>query len=144
MSATTRKITVGLARRLAAATYDLLLLLALWMLVTALFLPFNDGDAPAAGSPLFQLHRFVLLATAAAFYCGFWKFGGQTLGMRAWRFRVLRDDGEALKWRDCGVRLLASIAAVLPLGAGIWWALFDSRNRGWHDALSQTHLERVS
>lgn len=132
----------GLMRRLAAAAYDLLLLIALWMLVSALFLPLNEGNAPQPGTPLFSAHRLALLATTAAFYIGFWKFGGQTLGMRAWKLELIRDDGLPMTWLDCVRRLLASLVSILPAGAGFWWLLVDGENRTWHDRLSHTYVRK--
>lgn len=134
--------SVGLTRRLAAASYDLLLLIALWMLTSAMFLPLNDGNAPAPGTALFAVHRIALVVIAAAFYASFWKFGGQTLGMRAWKLELVRDDGAPLTWSDCVRRLLAAVVSILPAGAGFWWILLNAKNRAWHDSLSGTHLRK--
>ncbi len=49
------------------------------------------------------------------FFAYFWVHGGQTLGMRAWRFRLLRDDGEPLTTADAGRRLLWSTLVPAPL-----------------------------
>ena len=75
-----------------------------------------------------------------AFHIGFWKHGGQTLGMRAWKIKGLREDGAPLSVRDAAVRYLAAILSALPLGLGYLWSLFDPHRRAWHDRLSHTML----
>ncbi len=138
-----QQVPAGLPRRLAAALYDLLLLIALWMVVSALFLPLAGGNAPMPGSALVHWHRLALVLATAGFFIAFWKSGGQTLGMRAWGIKLVRADGKAATWRDCTVRFLAALLSLLPLGAGFWWAAFDTNKRAWHDLLSGTRLRRV-
>ncbi len=121
----------------------MLLLIALGMLVSALFLPFNDGAAPRPGSSLFYLHRASLSVVSLCFFLGFWKYGGQTLGMRAWRFEVVRDDGNRLEWTDCFKRLIFALISLLPAGLGFWWALVDRQQLAWHDRWSRTRLRRL-
>ena len=122
--------------------YDALLLVALWMVTTALFLPFTGGEAvQTAGSPLLTLtHRAALIGVLIAFYGLSWTIRGQTLGMAAWRLRVEREDGRLLSWADVLRRLGAALLSSLPLGAGWLAALVDPRRRTWHDRLSHTRV----
>lgn len=129
--------TSGLARRLAAICYDWFLLIALFAVVTALVLAIRGGSAVAPSTVWFQL---MLAAVGASFYGWFWTHGGQTLGMRAWRIRVVRDDGAPLTWRDAVLRLLAACLAALPAGLGFLWCLVDRDRRCWHDRLTHTYL----
>ena len=85
-----------------------------------------------------------LVAVAMVFFCSFWVHGGQTLGMRAWRIRVVCEDGSPLGWARAMARFAAGIAALLPLGLGLWWSAFDGRKRGWHDRLTRTRVVRAS
>ena len=128
-------------RRLAALGYDLLLLAALLFVFTLLVLAVRLGDAVPPGSWWFPL---CLLAVAMAFFCGFWVHGGQTVGMRAWRIRVMSDDGQPLKWPRAAARFCAGLAAALPAGLGLWWSVFDERQRGWHDRWTRTRVVRVA
>jgi uncharacterized RDD family membrane protein YckC len=77
------------------------------------------------------------------FYTWFWTHGGQTLGMRAWRIRVHRDDGAPLRWRDALLRFGAAWLAVLPVGWGYWSSLFDAEKRCWHDRITRTRVSEV-
>jgi uncharacterized RDD family membrane protein YckC len=130
----------GLLRRLAAVVYDGLLVLALWMVVTAAFLPFTGGEAVQASPVLRFVHRVALVAVTVGFFGVFWTRRGQTLGMASWRLQVERCDGGTLSWRDTVVRLGAAVLSWLPLGMGWWWALADGERRTWHDALSRTRV----
>jgi uncharacterized RDD family membrane protein YckC len=134
----------GLARRLAAMTYDGLLLAAVVMVAVAVTLPFSGGEAiadhPGVGRSLLQLW---ILVVAFGFYGGFWTHGGQTLGMKAWRMRVARRDGRALRWRDAALRFACAIPSIGLVGLGLWWMVFDPDHLALHDRLSRTVLVRT-
>ncbi len=136
MTPHTPPVPPGLLRRLAAMGYDALLLGAILILAGALVvLPL--GKAVATGSLGFQIF---LLAVIYGFFVGFWVFGGQTLGMRAWRLRVVREDGTALTLRDASLRFVAAGLSWACLGLGFLWVLLDPQQRAWHDRLSRTRL----
>jgi uncharacterized RDD family membrane protein YckC len=126
-----------LFRRLAAFCYDLLLLTALIFCFTLIVLTMRGGREIPPGSLWFEV---CLVAIAAAFFAGFWAHGGQTLGMRAWRIRVVADDGAPLDWPRALARFAAALVAALPAGLGLWWSAFDTRGRGWHDRWTQTRV----
>ena len=123
--------------------YDALLLLALWMIVTALFLPFTGGEALrwTTAPALFVLHKLAMAAVVVGFYGVFWTRQGHTLGMASWRLQLVRLDGARLTWADTLRRLGAAVLSWLPAGLGWWWCLVDTRKRTWHDVLSQTRVE---
>src|SRR3546814_21189759 len=89
-----------LLRRLIAAIYDSLLLLGLWM-VTVLI----DAVVRAlVGSARdWEMLRICLFVVGLGFFGWFWTHGGQTLGMRVWRVRVRRDNGDSLNWVSAAV-----------------------------------------
>jgi uncharacterized RDD family membrane protein YckC len=126
-------------RRFAAFCYDLLLLAALLFCFTLLVLLLRGGREIAPGTIWFEL---CLVVVAAVFFCGFWLKGGQTLGMRAWRIRVVAD-GAALTWQRALARFVAAAVSLLPAGLGLWWSLFDAEGRSWHDRWSRTRVVRV-
>jgi uncharacterized RDD family membrane protein YckC len=127
-------------RRLAALGYDLLLVTALVFCFTLLVLSVRRGVAVPPGSWWFPL---CLLGIAMAFFCGFWAHGGQTVGMRAWRIRVVRDDGGTLGWPRAAARFAAGLVAALPAGLGLWWSVVDDRKLGWHDRWTHTRVVRA-
>lgn len=128
-------------RRLAALCYDLLLLTALAASFTLLVLAVRLGVAVQPGTWWYELS---LLAIAMLFFCGFWVRGGQTLGMRAWRIRVVRVDGSALTWRQSVARFAAGLVAAAPAGLGLWWSFLDAERRGWHDRWTGTRVVRAA
>jgi uncharacterized RDD family membrane protein YckC len=132
----------GLLRRLGAMLYDGLLLLAVLMVATALFLPLTGGVAvDAAKNPFLELaYRTVLLLLIVGFFGLFWTRRGQTLGMASWRLRVEREDGGLLSWTDTLRRLGWALVSLLPFGLGFLWILVDPEHRAWHDRLSGTRV----
>jgi uncharacterized RDD family membrane protein YckC len=120
--------------------YDWLLLLALMLVATSLItLPL--GMPTGIGLVLFQSFIFILIP--AVFFIGFWLWGGQTLGMRSWRIRLVTDSGRTLDGPAAFRRLLGAMLSLLPCGLGFIWILFDPERLAWHDRLSRTRLVMV-
>jgi uncharacterized RDD family membrane protein YckC len=63
--------------------------------------------------------------------------------MRAWRIRVVTNDGGPVRWLRAGARFCAGLVALAPAGLGFWWAARDSRKRGWHDLWTGTRVVRA-
>lgn len=139
----TQALPCGLARRLAAVIYDGIVLIAVlfFAAIPPTVAVVSLADFVQEESAAFRLAMGVyLLLVAFAFYGGFWTHGGQTIGMRAWRVRVVRADGGPVRWRDAGIRFTAAILSWIALGAGFWSCLLDRERRSWHDRLSGTRL----
>lgn len=130
----------SLTRRLLAAAYDAVLVVALWLFATALLLPFTGGEAIEPGNAWYALY---LAGWALAFFAGFWLRGGQTLGMRAWRIRLVADGGGRPRWHQAILRFAVACLSWACLGLGYWWALLRRDRRTWHDLASGTRLEQV-
>jgi len=86
--------------------------------------------------------RIYLLLVAAAFHIWFWTHGGRTLGMQAWRLRLVTDRGEPVGLAAATLRYLVAILSLGLLGLGFWWSLVDPERRTWHDIASRTRLVR--
>ena len=125
----------GFLRRLAAILYDLLLLIAVLCVATALLLPLNAGEAFTARQFFFPLY---LLLVSFFFYAWFWTHGGQTLGLRAWKIKVLTLDRKPISWKQALLRFMVAIPSWGFCGLGFLWILFDKNQRSWHDHLSKT------
>lgn len=131
----------GLIRRLLAAAYDLLLVASIWLIAGFIALPFSGGKAIAPGETLFHaLYILYLYSVSFGFLGWFWTHGGQTLGMRAWRLRVLQYDGTAMTWRQALLRFLVAILSWSAFGLGFIWVLIDPQQRTWHDIASATKV----
>ena len=128
----------GLLRRLGAMAYDALLLLALLMLLSYPYVWLTGAVKP--GLLVKTLYQLYLLAISFFFYAGFWTHGGQTLGMRAWRLKVVRADGGPLGWVLALKRFALAWVSLLCLGLGFLWVIFDRDKLAWHDRWSETWL----
>lgn len=125
----------GLARRLAAMVYDLLLIVAIWMLLGFVAVALNRGEANE--TPLF--HSLLFMATFT-FFAFFWMRAGMTLGMQAWRLRVETQDGMSISLVQSLLRFLAAGASFVAFGLGYWWILFDREKRSWSDIASNSRV----
>lgn len=161
----------GLFRRLAAQTYDFLLVVALWFIGTFAMLPLTGGEAitPATQGGVAWLYRGWLLAIAFGYFGFCWVRGGQTLGLRAWRIRLQSADGSAVSWRGAALRFAGGMVAVSLAVAGAWqlarpgwtpsdavallmllpaianlaWIPFDGAGRSLQDLASAVQVVRV-
>jgi uncharacterized RDD family membrane protein YckC len=132
----------GVLRRFGAMLYDTLLVLALLFIVTALFLPFTQGEAitPGESGALERVYQATLLLATVLFFGVFWTRKGQTVGMLAWRLRVERNDGALLTWRDALLRLAGACVSLAALGFGYFWIWIDRDRLAWHDRWSGTRV----
>jgi uncharacterized RDD family membrane protein YckC len=85
------------------------------------------------------LQLYCLLAPLG-FFVGFWTHGGQTLGMRAWRIRLVTPQGGPVTTPQAIQRYFAAIFSWLIFGLGYLWIALDPAQRSWHDRLSGTRL----
>ena len=128
----------SLLKQLAAMLYDSFLIFAVLFAATAIALVFNHGEA-IESSPLFSLY---LVFTVFTFYAWFWHRSGQTLGMRAWKIRIVSEFGGNPSWGTGYLRLMFALISLLCFGLGYFWRLFKPYT--WHDRLSQTRIIDVS
>ena len=124
----------SLLRQLAAMIYDSLLIFAVLFFAATVALIFNQGEA-IESSILFSLFLLFIIMT---YYAWFWQKSGQTLGMSAWKIRIVTEAGETPGWRICYQRLACALLSMLCLGTGYWWRLFKPYT--WHDRLSHTRI----
>lgn len=122
--------------------YDGLLLAALWFITTAVILAASGGQLASTDRSLALLifQRICLVLITVLFFAGFWTHGGQTLGMRAWRLKLVNRGGSDITWKLSLLRLAAAIPSIGIFGLGLFWALFDPAHRALHDRLSGTDL----
>ena len=124
-------------RRLGAMTYDAFLLFALLMIAAIPVVMIAGANSTFFKSPLYTLYLFTI---CFVFYGWFWTHGGQTLGMRSWKIRVVRDDNLPLGWDSALLRFLMATISLMLFGLGFIWILFDRDNLAWHDQISRTHI----
>lgn len=125
--------------RIAAAIYDFFPLLALWMATGAASIAVTGGTLDYH----VWWYRLLLLAVTVGYFVLSWRYGGQTIGMRAWRLRVVGPDGVSPGWGASLLRFVAAQVSLAALAIGFLWCLFDRERRGWHDLASGTRVLRL-
>ena len=127
--------------RLLALVYDFFPVLALWFLTAGVFTAMH-GDA-VRGGWLGLLEFATLWAVSGAYATISWRRGGQTIGMRPWRMRVVAvDESGTAQWHCLCLRYAIGSASLLLAGAGFWWAWLDTDRLTWHDRFSGTRMLR--
>ena len=130
----------GLGRRLLIMFYDAVAVLALMMALTALLLLTPLREQTVMRDPL---PTAIMAATWFFYLARCWRQGGETLGMRAWRCKLVFADGKAPSWGACLLRFVVSLVSAAVLGLGFIWSLFDARRRTWHDMATHSQLLRL-
>ena len=129
----------GIPRRLGAFIYDLLLIMSLWMVTLWAWILINDGEA------IYGLFvQLVLLIEVIAFYVYCWIRTGQTLGMRAWKIKIVDVDGESPTLKQSIVRLIVTPVSWFVFGLGFVWFYYSATQQTWHDKLSCTFTVKLS
>lgn len=128
-------------RRVACAVYDTLIVIALFIFATAILMPFSGGAIqPPPYNILFDLY---LAFIGFGYFVLVWRRDGQTLGMRAWRLRVIASDGQRISVKAAIIRALTGFAGWLCLGLGWLWILIDQHGRAWQDIIGDSRLLQV-
>lgn len=117
--------------------YDGMLLFAVLFFATALLMVLTHGKAIHSGNYYYLAY---LLLISYGYFAWQWNHGGQTLGMRAWRVRLLGSDGLPPGWQSVSRRFALALVSWCAAGAGFLWALFDKRGLTFHDRFSNTEL----
>lgn len=143
-------------KRLLAMIYDTLVAVAVGMcaglvMLAALMILFGNGVLSLQGfetpSDLIQSswqYKLIIQiwvgAWVAGFFLWFWKKGGQTLGMRAWRLRIFSTVDKPMTWPRLILRLISSFG-----GLGTLLVLFDIKNKqSLQDRIAQTEVVKLS
>jgi uncharacterized RDD family membrane protein YckC len=130
--------STGLLRRMAAISYDALLVAALLFLATVPFIAMRGGEPVEIGDN--SAYRIVLVLIIYAFFVGFWTRYGRTLGMQSWGLQLETIDGGKPTFATANTRFIAAIISWAPFGFGFLWQLWDRDKLAWHDRISGTRL----
>ena len=153
----------SLWRRLAAMVYDSLLIFSILIVVGITTLPFTNGLGVSRDNIVIRLYIFSALFV---FLGWFWTHGGQTLGMRAWKIKLVQADGSPVSWPLALIYFLVSLPMwgflifVIAVNAGmipapaflahtphwllyslalIWFAI-DHLPRNWRELIARVRM----
>lgn len=131
----------ALWRHLLAMVYDTFLVAPLFManafVWVTLFGPTDDASKATVPGWLMQITSFIIVVV---FFTLFWRKSGQTLGMQAWRIKLVDSSGQTPSIRQCVLRCAVALISFIPFGLGFWWSLIDPSGLCWHDRASGTQL----
>ena len=122
--------------RLMAMIYDTLVLIGIWVF-TVVILVTVAGDA-VIGAWV----QSVLFVECFAFFAFFWLKRGQTVGMLAWRLRIVNDDGRMVTIRQVLLRFIGALFGIVCVFFGYFWIWIDTEKRSWSDLLSNSRVIR--
>ncbi|GAB3334533.1 RDD family protein [Marilutibacter aestuarii] len=134
--------------RLLALFYDVWPVLALWMLASAVFTVgyYLAGHGARENIAPFSALQWLLWGVcwglSGLYAVVSWRRGGQTLGMRPWRLRLVSAGGGPTDPRALWRRYAVGSLSLLAGGLGFWWAWFDRDRLTWHDRASGTRVVR--
>lgn len=123
---------VSIIKHLGAILYDSFLVLSLVFVANLILVPILGETS---GSVLFFT---VTLPITYLYFSLSWVKGGQTLGMKAWRFHLRTLKGDKLSHKHALLRFFGAFAVlVIP---GILYKAIDQNNLSLQDKVSQTIL----
>lgn len=130
----------SMIKRLATSIYELLLLIAIWLIAAGLFIALF-GDA-TVGIKRFLLQLFLWTMTGVYFvWC--WKKSGQTLAMKTWKIQLVSRGGQPLTYQQLILRYTFASLGLLAAGAGFLWMIFDREDLFLHDRLTGCRIVNV-
>ena len=128
-----------LLRLLAVAIYESLILVAIWVLGTAVFLSING----VSGSEMSRWSlRIFLWALSGFYFVWCWIKSGQTLAAQTWKVKLVNAQSAPLSLNHAILRYVLATVSLLVFGLGFLWAVFDKDHLFFHDRLLNTHFER--
>jgi uncharacterized RDD family membrane protein YckC len=126
----------NILRRLGAICYDSLVAFAILFFATAFALLANKGESLQPHQSLFLGYLIII---AGLYFVWSWQ-KGQSLGMLAWKLKVVDKQGQSINLTRAWVRYLLSLLGTYCLGITFVWCLFDPNNQTLHDRLSGSML----
>ena len=137
MNTTPSPLSASLLKRFAACVYELLLLIAIWLVCAFGFVMFF-GNADSAGKRLCL--QFILWLVAGAYFVWCWHKSGQTLAAQTWKIKLVNAQNETLSIKQAVLRYGLASASLLAAGVGFLWAFVDKEQLFLHDKLLNTKL----
>ena len=133
--------SASLARRFAACVYELLLLVAIWLLCSGLFVMlFGNADTTSKRLSL----QLILWFVAGVYFVWCWHKSGQTLAAQTWKIKLVNAQNETLSIKQAQFRYALASTSLLALGLGFIWAFVDKEQLFLHDRLLKMRLIQLA
>lgn len=124
-------------RLFASCVYELLLLFALWMLCTWVFVRLF-GDSTHDEKRYFL--QFALWLITGIYFIWCWTKTGQTLAAKTWKIKLVNQKNTSLDTKQALIRYALASALILACGLGFIWFLVDKEGLFLHDRLLKTRF----
>ncbi len=125
-------------KHVAAFIYDVFPVIGILIVTSGLTLILRTGNEVQAHTWWFQA---LVLCEIALYYIYFWKVGGQTIGMKAWKIHIKPNDKsqQQLSWKQACLRFVIGIFSTAFFGLGLFWKYFSNEGKSWMDLVSDSH-----
>lgn len=132
-------------RIIGSVIYDTLISLGILMIMgfIAVFIHFlitGEESISANNNWAFQVY---LLISILCYFFYFWKKSGQTVGMKAWKLKLISTRPTEITFAQLAVRVIVAVPAYGFLLLGVLWQYADKRQLNWHDIASHTKLIHI-
>ena len=129
----------GFFKRVFSLIYDSLAVIGIMLSLSLLLVLINGGSTEE--NKFASLIQFLIITfSGPCFYTYFWLANnGQTLGMQAWKIKLICEEKE-LSVKLCLFRCLISVISLLILGIGYFLILFHRENKSLSDLLTSTQI----
>lgn len=123
-----------IVKRILAFVYDAFIAASLLMIGTYALLPFTHGQAIPSGTYWYQAYLLLLLFI---YWGGFWYWRQQTIGMIAWKIKIISLDNNYLKFWQIVVRFFCGLIFFL---FGLLFCFFSKKKQAFYDLLAKTTI----
>lgn len=127
----------SLFRYLAVIIYDMFLLFGLLLFITVIASFLNNGNPPSSDN---LVYRLFLLASIIFFYHYSWRKSGQTLGMKAWKVKLVTLDNKPISFGQSILRMTLGLANIVTICLGYFWKYTNTSRLTLMDVFSKTKL----
>ena len=131
------KSNVSFFRRIGSISYDLFLVFSFVFFIAGIIILINNKE-PITNPFFFFL---VTLPVIFSYFSISWVKGKQTLGMRAWKFEIIQEDGGNITYWQSAIRFFLAIISLA--GIGFIFQFLNKNKLPFHDYYSQTYLMTI-
>lgn len=136
-----------LNKKLGAWLYDLLICIAIWFLWSMFTFPIirwllgvEDMKSQTGweSDPVYLIYKWIPSLLVLLYIAGSHYKYGHTVGMGAWRLRLVKEDGKAVTFGQSIIRTMVSV-----LGIGMLISPLNRKKQGWHDIVAKTRVVQL-
>ena len=122
-----------LLRLYGSLFYDCIIQIAIWFCVTFIYIYFLDKQN---NFPTYFL-QLILWLSSGIYFISSWMNGGQTLGMKAWRLKLVIFKNKSIYFYFLRY-ILATLGTFFLIS--FFWPIFVKENRYLHDVILDSSI----